>query len=73
MARSSYIYIIVHAIPDADEPVIAAFTVKHECLSWLEECEHPYKRQFEVRRLKDNDYTETYRSEWTHVDKKDSQ
>jgi hypothetical protein len=33
MARSSYIYLVVGGIVP-----IAAFTVKHECLSWLERC-----------------------------------
>lgn len=67
MARSSYIYIIEHNIPDADHPIIAAFTVKHECKTWLEECDNPYKHEFVVKRFRDGDWEETHRSEGTVV------
>ena len=63
MARSHCIYLIIHNIPDADDPVIAAFTVKHECLTWLENCDHDYKHEFVIRRFRDNPRGETYRDE----------
>jgi hypothetical protein len=34
MARSTYIYAVVQAVVD-DHGVMAAFTVKHELVSWL--------------------------------------
>ena len=33
MARSSYIYIVF--VPNSNLPVISAFTVKHELMTWL--------------------------------------
>ena len=34
--------------------VVAAFTVKHEMLSWMERCTHRYKDEFNVYRTRDN-------------------
>lgn len=34
MARASYVYIPVEVDYDGDR-ILAAFTVKHECVSWL--------------------------------------
>ena len=56
MARSSYIYLVCHdapATPDGPH-VVAAFTVKHEMLSWMERCTHRYKDEFNVYRTRDN-------------------
>ena len=63
MARSHIIYVVQHNLPDADYPIIAAFTVKHECNTWLANCDHPRKDEFVVRRFRDNDRAATYRSE----------
>lgn len=35
MARSSYVYLVVETNYDGDD-VQAAFTVKHECKTWME-------------------------------------
>lgn len=59
MARSKYVYIIFHEW-SAKNPLIAAFTVKHELLTWLEKCNHEHKEEFIVYRIPDNDYTELY-------------
>ena len=50
MARSRYIYIISHDAPQnmSAPHVIAAFTVKHELITWLEKCDHHYKKEFSV-------------------------
>lgn len=51
MARSSYIYIPV--VPDYDgDRIEAAFTVKHECQTWLERNPSP-DRAREVLRVPD--------------------
>lgn len=63
MARSTCIYLIIHNITDSHDPVIAAFTVKHECLKWLENCNHPFKDEFIIQRFRDNPRGETYRDE----------
>jgi len=63
MARSHCIYLIIHNIPDADYPVIACFTVKHECLAWLKKCDHDRKDEFVICRFRDNPRGETYRDE----------
>lgn len=68
MARSSCIYVIMHNIPDADYPIIATFTVKHECKTWLENCTHQYKHEFVVRRFRDNPCNETYSDQPETVD-----
>lgn len=64
MARSRYIYIISHDAPQnmSAPHVIAAFTVKHELITWLEKCDHHYKKEFSVYRIIDNDKGETYKS-----------
>lgn len=49
MARSVYIYIV-----DSFIGPIAAFTVKHELMSWWQEHKHMHERQrFVVLRLRD--------------------
>lgn len=63
MARSTCIYLITHNAEGTDHPVVAAFTVKHECLTWLENCKHHSKHQFVIQRFRDNPWTETYRDE----------
>ncbi len=57
MARSSYIYLVTH--PNAaglGYVVKAAFTVKHECQSWLEDCPDRQKRSYVVLRYADSPY-----------------
>jgi hypothetical protein len=56
MARSTYIYVVCHNTPMNSDPpyVIAAFTVKHELETWMENCDY-YKHELTVYRLKDND------------------
>ncbi len=63
MARSTCIYLIVHDVADAENPVFAAFTVKHECLTWLENCKSPYKSELVIQRFRDNPRGEIYRDE----------
>ena len=60
MARSHYIYLVWRG--DRKFPrhfvrshPVAAFTVKHELISWLEKCTDPYKEEFKVYRIVDND------------------
>ena len=63
MARSTCIYLVIHDVVDTTRPVIAAFTVKHECLTWLENCDHPDKDEFVIQRFRDNPRDKTYRDE----------
>ena len=58
MARSKCIYVVQY-----DEDLIATFTVKHELTTWLDNCIHPDKDYFTIYRMKDNDRSETFRSE----------
>ncbi len=51
MARSSYIYVITR--PMAANPVVAAFTVKHECQSYIEDAKDGDKELWTVRRYRD--------------------
>ena len=57
MARSSYIYLILAPGPahpvESTYQVVAAFTVKHECQSWLEETCQPGKDEWVVKRYRD--------------------
>ena len=41
MARSSYVYIVMGPSPDlmSDDVPVAAFTVKHEMITWLKKCQ----------------------------------
>lgn len=60
MARSSYIYLILapgpaHPVQSTYE-VIAAFTVKHECQSFMEDAKGSAKRDWVVMRYPDSPY-----------------
>lgn len=66
MARSHYIYVIWY-----DEDLIAAFTVKHELATWLDNCKHIDKAHFTIYRVRDNDRSETWKSEATLLNKDD--
>jgi hypothetical protein len=68
MARSVYIYVVCHDNPYNPNPphIIAAFTVKHELQTWLEKCDHQYKSEFSVWRVKDNS-RKTYNAEMERI------
>ena len=56
MARSSYIYVILNpTLPSAD-CIIATFTVKHECQSFIEDTKGKLKRDWIVLRYPDSPY-----------------
>jgi hypothetical protein len=57
MARSIYIYVVCHNNPLNPDPphVKAAFTVKHEMIHWLKNCDHYLKSEFVVYRMSDGD------------------
>ncbi len=51
MARSKVIYVITR--PNPDDPVVAAFTVKHECATFIRLYSFPDKADWKVRRCLD--------------------
>ncbi len=53
MARSSYIYVITRPVLTAEDPVVAAFTVKYECLHFIEDSKDPQKATWVVKRYPD--------------------
>ena len=69
MARSSYIYIVCHDAPEnMDSPhVIAAFTVKHEMKTWMENSDYTPKEELHVYRVPDNPSDETYRCKYERI------
>lgn len=65
MARSSYIYVVEHAAPENTDPphAVAAFTVKHELISWLQNVnseDHPFFNEYTIYRFKDGTTERVY-------------
>ena len=56
MARSSYIYVVLHTFPNCTHTwLVTAFTVKHELKMWWKLQTESYKDQFSVRRIRDGE------------------
>jgi hypothetical protein len=54
MARSTYIYVVLHPAPaNMGDHLVKAFTVKHELRAWWNHCDHPYKFEYEIWRIRD--------------------
>lgn len=52
MARSTHVYVILRPTLGND-PVVATFTVKHECESYIRDSKDLWKRDWIVRRYRD--------------------
>jgi hypothetical protein len=50
MARSAYIWVV---FDEMTEDVVAAFTVKHELVTWLTRVEPPIRRWYAITRMRD--------------------
>jgi hypothetical protein len=57
MARSHSIYVVTRPVPFGDDyNIVAAFTVKHELVTWLKKYEKDYIDGIAIAKLRDNGY-----------------
>ena len=57
MARSKTIYVVTRPVPFGDDyNIVAAFTVKHELVTWLKKFAHLYTDGISIAKVRDNGY-----------------